>query len=332
MKRLSVVLTLFLALTLIIGVIGCDGKKEYPLTTGKIAFTSYRNGNYPEIWIMNADASNQTRLTNGNDISSGHNDFSPALSPDGTKIAFVSTRDQNGGEEIYLMHADGSNVVRLTNNAYSDRNPAWSPDGAQIAFYSNRDSIGNIFIMSVDGSNQTRLTVNGGDKPTWSPDGTKIAFVSSRDSNAYSPIDNVFVINIGGSDEIRITNEQPGYIYGISWSPVSSRIVYDSIVPYNPTPGVPDYYSRGLFVINADGTGRTALPVTGALKNACVPVWSPDGFKIAFSTTRYQPQEIYTVNADGSGLVQLTNTDNTPGLERGNYEPSWGQDSPLTSI
>ncbi len=109
-----------------------------------------------------------------------------------------------------------------------------------------------------------------------------------------------------------------------SWSPDGSKIIYDSIVPYNPTPGVPDYYSRGLFTIHPDGTGRTALPVTGPLQNACVPVWSPDGTRIAFSTTRYPPQEIYIVNADGSGLIQLTNTDTTLGLSRGNYKPSWG--------
>ena len=56
----------------------------------------------------------------------------------------------------------------------------------------------------------------------------------------------------------------------------------------------------------------------------CVPVWSPDVSKIAFSTTRNPPTKIFIVNVDGSGLIQLTNTDNVPEFDRGNASPSWG--------
>lgn len=317
MKRLLVVL---LAVALITGfcfVSLAQGSAQVSADdpTCRIAFTSYRNGNYPEIYIMNSDGSDQIRLTNGNSVY--QNDHDPELSPDGTKIAFVS---QDG--KIHLMNADGSGVIRLTNNSYGESNPSWSPDGNKIAFSSGLD--GNIYVINVNGSGQAQITNGGGTKPCWSPDGTQIAFVSDRDSQPDTPIANIYIANINGSNESRVTDEQSGYMYGISWSPDGSNIVYDSIVPYNPTPGVPDYYSRGLFTIHPDGTNRTALPVTGALQNACVPDWSPDGTKIAFSTTRYPPQEIYVVNADGSGLVKLTSTDNTEGLERGNYQPSWG--------
>ena len=71
---------------------------------------------------MDADGSNQTRLTN-NPAS----DAQPAWSPDGTKIAFNSDRD--GNFEVYVMDADGSNQTRLTNNPADDGGPAWSPDG-----------------------------------------------------------------------------------------------------------------------------------------------------------------------------------------------------------
>ena len=81
---------------------------------------------------MDADGSNQTRLTN-NQAS----DFFPSFSPDGSKIAFTSNRD--GSYEIYVMNADGSNQTRLTNDPADDDDPSFSGDGSKIAFYSNRD-------------------------------------------------------------------------------------------------------------------------------------------------------------------------------------------------
>lgn len=85
---------------------------------GPIAFESDRDGN-SEIYVMNADGTNQTNLT--------HNpapDFEPVFSPDGTRIAFSSYRD--GNPEIYVMRADGTNQTRLTNSGY-DVQPVFSP-------------------------------------------------------------------------------------------------------------------------------------------------------------------------------------------------------------
>lgn len=85
----------------------------------KIAFVSYRDGNM-EIYVMNADGSGVTRLTNH-----PGSDAHPAWSPDGRKIAFQSDRD--GNSEIYVMNADGSGVTRLTYSPAYDGEPAWSP-------------------------------------------------------------------------------------------------------------------------------------------------------------------------------------------------------------
>ncbi|MBC8446939.1 MAG: S8 family serine peptidase, partial [Chloroflexi bacterium] len=145
--------------------------------TAKITSTSLRDGNY-EIYVMDADGLNQTRLTNN-----AASDDRPAWSPDRSKIAFAS--DRNGNWEIYVMDADGSNPINLTNHAYNDRYPVWSPDGSQIAFYKYYPDNWEIYVMDADGANQTRLTFNAvsDSYPAWSPDGSQIAFHSDRDGN-----------------------------------------------------------------------------------------------------------------------------------------------------
>src|ERR687885_671464 len=111
----------------------------FPGQNGKIAFVrgSLDEHEFDEIYIMNADGSKQTRLTDNNAY-----DREPSWSPDGKKIAFVTNRDDHKSDngEIYNMNADGSGVTRLTNSSADDESPSWSPDGKKIAFVSNRDN------------------------------------------------------------------------------------------------------------------------------------------------------------------------------------------------
>ncbi len=138
-----------------------------PAATGRrIAFASDRDGN-PEIYVINADGSNQTRITDNPEF-----DSFPSWSPDGRRIAFDSERD--GTAEIYVMNADGSNQTNLTNNPAWDSSSSWSPDSSRIAFVSTRDGskdLWGIYVMNADGSNPTRLTNNTASdySPSWSP-------------------------------------------------------------------------------------------------------------------------------------------------------------------
>ena len=200
-----------------------------------IAFVSYRDGpgtdifgRNAEIYVMNADGSEQTRLTN-NPAS----DRYPSWSPDGRRIAFFSTRDDDFCGDLYVMSADGSGKTSLTKNLpYGGWSVSWSPDGRRIAFVTgcgeNKQHGGfQIYAMNADGSDPTPLTDAPGDDeyPSWSPDGRLIAFKSNRDNyveigNIRTPNSEIYVMNPDGSAQTNLTNH-PAWDSFPSWLPIT---------------------------------------------------------------------------------------------------------------
>lgn len=129
-----------------------------------LVYTSYQSG-FPDVILQSIyEARPAQRPAKGTPHSQN---FLPKFSPDGTRIAFASSRD--GNFEIYTMRVDGSDLRRLTSHPGSDNAPTWSPDGRQIAFTSDRSGTNSIYLMSADGGPVTRLATGGGkvDRPTW---------------------------------------------------------------------------------------------------------------------------------------------------------------------
>ncbi len=280
----------------------------------KLAFTY--GGNSGEIFVVNEDGTEQQRLT-----LNGHNDFYPTWSPDGSQIAFASSR---GGQlNIFRMNPDGTGQVPLTNSTqWSSFDPAWSPDAQKIAFHSNRAGFGRgeIWVMGADGSNPQRVTVNTvlstdssgpiyshDREPVWSPDGARIAFSSNRDGIANYEI---YVVNADGSNPLRLTfsAQDDG---DPTWSPDGSRIAFSS----RRDGGRPEIY-----VMNADGTFQTNLTnTTGA--NEAQPSWSQDGLSIAYVRIDGQFNSVFTLyqmGADGSN--QMLIVQNSP---VDSWMPAW---------
>jgi Tol biopolymer transport system component len=162
-----------------------------------------------QIWIMNADGSNQMQFAGITQPSP----TGPTWSADGTKIAFSS------GGEIWKINADGTNEQRVTTNATADTDPSWSPDGARIVFSKSGSGIA---LVNADGTNEMNLTNISGDvKPAWSPDGTTIAFRRNAAPNG------IYLMDATGGNQVRIiadtqttpsifsTNDNP------AWQPVA---------------------------------------------------------------------------------------------------------------
>jgi TolB protein len=240
------------------------------------------------------------------------------------KVAFTSTRDHPtiGSAEIYLMNLDGTNVERITDNLVGDAFPDLRPDGKRIVFDSNRlraegDSIlrSDLFVMKTDGSEQTFIA--RGSSADWSPDGKSVTFHASA-SGLTTPIrqdpggptidSDLFIVNVGaaldeGANPTNITNTPAQIEEDPNWSPDGEKIVYTRF-DAGDDPNRPS--SQEIFVVNADGSG-TPEQLTLNSSDERAPAWSPDGTRIVFMC-RYGGTdfEICIMNADGSGLVQVT--------------------------
>jgi TolB protein len=147
---------------------------------------------------------------------------SPRWSPDGKRLAWVSTRD--GNQDIYTADAAGADIKRLTNDTALDNNPSWSPDGKRLAFASARGGNFDIFAMNADGSNVRRLTDHRALDywPVWSPDGKRLAFTSNRDGNY-----EIYVMNADGAGVRNLTRHAAQDNYA-TWSPDGKRLAFIS--------------------------------------------------------------------------------------------------------
>ena len=299
------------------------------LANTTIAFVSFRDWDWPaekdlnaEIYLMDPNGKQIRRLT-----EQPKSDFEPAWSPDGRQISFVSFRDLEQlpkGEihrgEIYVMNADGSNPINLTQSPErADGVSSWSPDGRQIAFTSatlfNENILANsdIFVMDANGGNPRNLSNHDAQDqtPDWSPDGNRIAFSSNRDGNW-----EIHVMDTDGANPINLTNH-PARDGRPDWSPDGNRIAFTSDRDGNIE----------IYVMNADGTNPINLTNHPAEDDNSS--WSPDGTRIAFDSDRDRDGdnnwEIYVMNADGTNPIRLTQNRDL------DTNPSWGT-APTLSV
>jgi len=262
---------------------------------GGLVFSSQRDGN-KEIYRASADGQDLLRVTN-----TTADEYYPELSGNGRQVVFTSKR--TGNAEIFVADGDGGNALNLSAHPGDDDWARWSPNGRQVVFHSNRDGNYELYLVNVDGTGLTRLTSYAGidQWPDWSPDGKRLAFRRDMD---------IYLMDLDGGNLERLTNLPTTLDQMAAWSPNGKQLAFMSFR---------DGYCS-VFVMNADGTEPVNLtPKTpGDLSSAwCsrAPAWSPNGQRIFFMSFRPSTggsgaayNEIFVMDADGTGLTRLTTT------------------------
>lgn len=231
------------------------------------------------------------------------------------QVAFVS--DREGNFDVFLLDLNTDSVVNLTAHPGMDFGFSWSPDGDRIAFASDRDGNRDIYVLDVPDGEPSRLTDHDArdGSPSWSPDGTRIAFVSSRDSDAGE----IYIMGVDGTGLRRVTDNDR-YEEVPSWSPDGESLAFGALAP----PGDGEDPTLQIFRVDLNSGNETQLTRLPGHNSA--PRWSPDGSAIAFYGQvgeGFDGADIMTVEADGSGLTNLT------GDAEPDWQPDWSTDGSL---
>jgi eukaryotic-like serine/threonine-protein kinase len=277
---------------------------------GQIAFTSDRTG-VPQIYLANVDGSGLQPLTN---LSDGA--CQPSWSNNGTRLVFTSpcriNTDTYRDSNLYIINADGSGLTALATVPGGDFDPDWSPNDDRLAFTSLRDGTKEIYVLSLDSMQVTRLTTSlsteESSKPAWSPFGNQIAFVKKR----VGALQIWTMTDLGQNPVQLVRSGQQLWDFDPVWSPDGTLILFSQRqvdVPSLPWIMQIRYEERELQTAT-----RLRLGVAG-IENLR---FSSDGqWVVCEGVDESENKDIYILTTDGTVRTRLT-TDPAD-----DFDPAW---------
>ena len=237
-----------------------------------------------DVYVMDEDGTHERRITKSLAARSGE----PAWAPDGRRVIVTRVADQ--AQAIFVMNADGSGARQLTAPpaGWEDHLPVAM--GAGVAFArAGPDGMSRIYRVNLDGSGLARLTSGPHDgNPAPSPDGSLLAYTSGSD---------VYMLDVRRGVSTRLTHTPDRYRAGLAMSPDGTRIAFSRIDPGR---------LEQIFVMDVDGTH--VRRVSRGDWYDFLPRWSPDGQRIAFTSSRDGSLGVYSMKLDGSDVTDLSRT------------------------
>ena len=276
--------------------------KDLPKDT-RVVFMKFRTLDSSDIYLINADGSNFTQLTQTPDIWEEY----PKWSPDGKRITYTCESGDN--QDICIMNDDGSNQINITNHPANDYASTWAPDGKYILFTSDRTGNNDIYRMKSDGSEMINLTNSPENErfPDWRCSNGKIVFDSFRNGSF-----GLYTMNPDGSGVTNLVSSPNHYVIP-RWSPDCSKV---SVVHVNSEQTGFNRYE--IYVISADGTDLFNLTRNNSYDMAPAS-WAPNGHMLVYTSNRLgNHTELYISDID-SGLTTILTHEEDESI----YFPDW---------
>ena len=336
-SRISVFAVAVCMFALSLATILAVSKTAYAVENGKIVYMKQSDGT-SDIYSINSDGTDETQLTN--DGESAY----PMVSPDGTKVAYINFEDEESFD-LYTMNIDGSNKVDTdTDIIMSYTSFMWNDSSTKIFGFDGQTEIG--FIMDPDGNNKISNGIELGSGPyssiDYSLDSSKMIYgdgstfsiyIADPDGGNPVKINSVAaalnpVYSYDDSKVFFIGAEDPGgdsfYLYSVNPDGTGETLISEVSLPYPPQPSPVN--NQLVSVGGADGVisivdtieeSTDTIDLNSLLEDDIseypfFPAWSPDGNKLTFalelSDGENTQADLFTINADGSGLTNMTNS------------------------
>jgi TolB protein len=275
---------------------GFDGDVAVDPKGQTIVFSSTRHSEHADIYLQKVDGLSVTQLT-----SDDADDAFPVFSPDGSKIAFCSTR--GGNWDIYVMDTNGRNVIQITSSPMQELHPSFSPDGTRLVYSAMSNRSGQWELWTANLQNGERRMIGFGLFPVWSPskDGDQIAYQKARARGSrWFSLWTMNLVNGESTSATEVAVSANAAIVSPTWSPDGKMLAFATIVDPAIGPHGRPSGQQDIWTISADGTNRHRITDGNGI--CATPFWAADN-RIYFVSDRGGSESIWSARASDGGKI-----------------------------